>query len=174
MSEPEKDDPRRALLARVGATLLRCQVAERHLKRCLVRVFPGERDEIVTLELLNRLERTHSPQTLGQLLGALRNSMDVAAGFDEKLKRFLANRNILAHGLLDLPGFSVGNFNEVNRFLDQLYSDAAFVGDVFYDFLARWSQQLGDANLAESMNSLSEGRIRPYLDSLVWPKQHDV
>jgi hypothetical protein len=87
--------------ARVGATLIRCQITERHLRRCLAYVFPRLRAEDAAMSWFDRLQPGRRDKTLGKLLEELRKSMDVATDFDSILDRFVMNRNRLAHHLLD-------------------------------------------------------------------------
>ena len=84
---------RNRVLARIGATLIRCQIVERALKLCLTYVFPELRGEKRTRVLRQSMEAHLSRRCLGKLLKVLRSTMHVAAGFEDVLTRFLANRN---------------------------------------------------------------------------------
>lgn len=166
MARSSHDEALNRILARIGATLIRCQVVERHLKRCLTYVFPQARGEKVTVHLLRSREEEYSRREFGKLLKVFRNTMQVAAGFEDILKRFLTNRNTLAHSMLDLPGFNEQDSAATEVFLNQLYRDAVFIGDTLYAFIERWANE----HIQGRTQARQAGCVL-YLDALAWPKE---
>jgi hypothetical protein len=82
-------------LASIGAALIRCQTAERLMVACLSRVFPDGR--IQSIEMFEQLEENFREQTLGQLIGELRERVGIDEAFNRLLSDFLDDRNTLVH-----------------------------------------------------------------------------
>jgi hypothetical protein len=89
----------------IGHTLLHVQLAEHHLQTCLS-YFLGA-DEAKTVEEIEALAVTDRKKTLGQLIEKIRERISVQKGFDDKLTKFVEDRNAFTHRFLGINGVSL-------------------------------------------------------------------
>lgn len=90
------------ILKTLGLAVIAGQGVERLLSTCLT--FPLHGQPLQTVEELRTLIDRVSNDTMGTLLKKLRKQVDLHPVFDDTLKRFLENRNLIAHRLHDVPG----------------------------------------------------------------------
>ncbi|ANF89236.1 hypothetical protein A7J50_5912 (plasmid) [Pseudomonas antarctica] len=131
--KPIQDD----VLKTLGLAVIAGQSFEHLLSSCLT--FPLHGEPLQTVEQLQLLLERHSKATLGRLLKALRERVDLHPTFDEKLERYLQNRNIIAHRLNDVPGgfdlHSDEGRGRLKAFLLQYIEDGHTVSMVFLGIL---------------------------------------
>ncbi len=148
----------------LGLAVIAKHGVEHLLSSCLT--FPLHGEPLQTVEQLQLLLERHSKATLGRLLKALRERVDLHPAFDDKLDRFLQHRNIIAHRLHDVPGGFDLHSNEgrgrLKAFLLQYMEDGHTVSMVFLDVLRIWASQEGIA--VPNEHHLNQ-RVKGYLDA---------
>src|SRR6266478_3306132 len=97
---------------RIGLLLGLLQQAERAINVSLSWVFT---DQPVALDQIAFFEESHQKKTLGCLLGALRERVDIDADFNGLLTTFLQERNRFIHHLFTERGFSINEPKDVPR-----------------------------------------------------------
>ncbi|MFP3743054.1 hypothetical protein SB816_08335 [Achromobacter sp. SIMBA_011] len=109
--------------------------------------FPLNGEPLRTVEQLQALLERHSKATLGQLLKALRQRVDLPPTFGDQLDRFLQCRNVITHRLHDVPGgldlHSDEGRGRLKAFLLQYMDDGQRVSMVFLGVLRKWAGQVG-------------------------------
>lgn len=173
--KPVQDD----VLKTLGLAVIAGQGVEQLLSRCLT--FPLHGEPLQTVEQIQLLLERHSKATLGRLLKALRERVDLHPTFDDKLDRFLQHRNIIAHRLHDVPGGLVLHSDEgrgrLKAFLLQYMEDGHTVSMVFLGVLRGWASQEGIAipnehHLSQQMQDHLDANIMPNLEALIRFKEH--
>lgn len=173
---PVQDD----VLKTLGLAVIAGQGVERLLSDCLT--FPLHGESLQTVDQLQILLQRYSKATLGLLLKGLRQRVDLHPTFDDKLDRFLSNRNIIAHRLHDVPGgydlHSDEGRERLKAFLLQYIEDGHIVSMVFLGVLRAWASQVGMDNLNEQhlsqrMRDHLDENVTPNLDALIRHKGHN-
>jgi hypothetical protein len=131
-----------SLLARLGATLLNIQTAEKIIRFCLTYVI--QRQEL-TVESLQTQEADEARKTIGYFLAELRKRVEVEVAFDEVLRQFLNLRNIVVHNLDKEPrwGLEKANYESSAEFLDQVSDVTWEVINVFAGLMRAYQRQTG-------------------------------
>lgn len=154
------------VLKTLGVAVIAGQGVERLVSTCLT--FPLHGEPLQTVEQLQSLLARHSKHTLGKLLNALRQRVDIHPTFDGQLDRFLQNRNIIAHRLHDVPGGFDLHSNEgrerLKTFLFQYIDDGRQVSMVLLGVLREWARQEG---IDLSSEHHLDQRMRDHLDTNV-------
>ncbi len=172
--KPVQDD----VLKTLGLAVLAGQGVERLLSSCLTYPFHGEPLQTVT-QLQTLLER-HSKATLGQLLKALRQRVDLHSTFEDKLSRFLQYRNVIAHRLHDVPGgldlHSDEGRGRLKAYLLQYMDDGQSVSMVLLGVLREWARQedivlANEHHLSQRMREQLDTIVTPNLDALIKSKK---
>jgi hypothetical protein len=172
--KPVQDD----VLKTLGLAVIAGQGVEHLLSCCLT--YPLHGEPLQTVEQLHTLLERHSKATLGQLLKALRKRVDLHPTFDEKLDRFLQNRNVIAHRLHDVPGgFDLHSDEVRNRlkaFLLQYMDDGHTVSMVLLGVLREWASQEGidipnQHHLSQRMRDHLDANVVPNLEALIRSKE---
>lgn len=154
-------------LAKIGFLLLDVQSTERAIKLCAKVALP-KLDQILT-GLGDRIQNgEYDRKTIGQMLGQLRERATFQTDFEAILDRFLRNRNLLAHDLANIPGWSLKKeegLKAANEFLDELTDDSRTVRSVFVGIINSWRIQSGhDVDEEEFANlKIPESLQKPIL-----------
>lgn len=154
-------------LAKIGFLLLDVQSTERAIKLCAKVALP-ELDLILT-SLGERLQNSeYDRKTIGQMLRHLRERATFQSDFEAILERFLRNRNLLAHDLTNIAGWSLKTADGIkaaNEFLDKLVDDSKTVRSVFIGIINAWRIQSGHEVDEEELSNLKipESLQRPIL-----------
>jgi len=135
------------ILTKIGYVLLDVQATEKAIKLCAKVALPRLEQLISGLgERLNNGE--YDRKTIGQMLNQLRERVTFQQDFEDILGRFLMNRNLLAHGLENAPGWDLQSKEGViaaNTFLNKLLDDSKLVRSVFVGIVKSWCIQSGIA-----------------------------
>jgi hypothetical protein len=173
--KPIQDD----VLKTLGLAMIVGQGVEHSLSSCLT--FPLHGEPLQTVEQLQLLLERHSKATLGRLLKALRERVDLHPTFDDKLERFLQHRNIIAHRLHDVPGGLDLHSDEgrarLKAFLLQYMEEGHIVSMVFLGILRGWASQQGieipnEHHLSKRMQDHLDANVIPKLDAFFRSKEH--
>lgn len=171
--KPVQDD----VLKTLGVAIIAGQGVERLMSTCLT--FPLHGEPLQTVEQLHSLLERHSKATLGQLLKALRQRVDLHPTFDEQLDRFLQYRNVIAHRLHDVPGGFDLHSDEgrarLKAFLFQYMDDGQNVTMVLLGVLRDWARQEGidlpsEHPLSQRMLDHLDANVVPNLEVLMRSK----
>jgi hypothetical protein len=171
--KPVQDD----VLKTLGLAVIAGQGVERLLSTCLT--FPLNGETLQTEEQLQVLIERHSQATLGRLLKALRQRVDLHPTFDGQLDRFLQSRNVIAHRLHDVPGgldlHSDEGRGKLKAFLLQYMDDSRSVSIVLLGVLREWAPQVGidlpgDHHLNQWMLDHLNANVMPNLAGLIRSK----
>jgi len=172
---PRQED----VLKTLGLAVIAGQGVEHVLRACLT--FPLHGEPLQTVEQVQLLLERHSKSTLGRLLKALRERVDLHPTFDEKLDRFLQHRNIIAHRLHDVPGgldlHSDEGRGRLKAFLLQYIEDGSALSMVFAGVLQGWASQEGIAipnehHLSQRMQDHLDANVIPNLEALIKAKEN--
>ncbi|WP_409027675.1 hypothetical protein OX462_02390 [Janthinobacterium sp. SUN098] len=172
--KPVQDD----VLKTLGVAVIAGQGVERLMSTCLT--FPLHGEPLQTVEQLQTLLERHSKATLGQLLKALRQRLDLHPTFDGQLDRFLHSRNVIAHRLDDVPGgfdlHSDEGRGRLKAFLLQYMDDGQNVSMVLLGVLREWARQEGidlpsEHHMSQRMQNLLDSNIVPNLEELIGSKE---
>lgn len=93
--------------ARIGKTLLDIQLAERQLKYCLSYFLRPP--EVKTVEEIEAMAAADRKKSLTRLIAKMRERIVIDKGFDDKLTKFIEDRNTFAHDFLSADGVSLHN-----------------------------------------------------------------
>lgn len=171
--KPIQDD----VLKTLGLAVIAGQGVEHLLSSCLT--FPLHGEPLQTVEQLQLLLERHSKATLGRLLKALRERVDLHPTFDDELDRFLQHRNIIAHRLHDVPGGFDLHSNEgrgrLKAFLLQYMENGHTVSMVFLGVLRGWAIHEGIAiptehHLSQRMLDHLDANVMSNLETLIRSK----
>ncbi|MPW23705.1 conserved hypothetical protein [Paraburkholderia piptadeniae] len=171
--KPVQDD----LLKTLGLAVIAGQGVERLMSTCLTFALHGE--PLQTVEQFQALLERHSKATLGKLLNALRQRVDLHPAFDDQLDRFLQYRNVIAHRLHDVPGgldlHSDEGRGRLKAFLLQYMDDGQSVSMVLLGVLRDWARQVGidlpsDHHLSRRMQHHLDANVMPNLEGLIRSK----
>ena len=156
MSRDDSDltEEQERTLFNVGETLLHIQTLEFALSRCMTCVFPPEAemgvDAIFTLNVQNQAK------TLGQLLKALRDAVEIEPEFDSRMRDYLKKRNLFIHGLFldERFDFNTEEGRErIEAFVDDIYDDVEYLRTVFTAVYAQWRKAIdGEEHGLETLN----------------------
>ncbi|MEZ1440095.1 hypothetical protein QVM41_27960 [Pseudomonas shirazica] len=172
--KPIQDD----VLKTLGLAIIAGQGVERLLSSCLT--FPLHGEPLQTVEQVQLLLARYSKATLGQLLKALRERVELHPTFDDTLHRFLQHRNIIAHRLHDVPGgfdlHSDEGRGRLKAFLLQYMEDGHTVSMVFLGVLREWASQEGivipnEHHLSQRMLDHLDDNVTPSLEALIKSKE---
>lgn len=172
--KPVQDD----VLKTLGVAVIAGQGVERLMSTCLT--FPLYGEPLQTVEQLQALLERHSKATLGQLLKALRQRVDLHPTFDDQLDRFLQYRNVIAHRLHDVPGgfdlHSDEGRGRLKAFLLQYMDDGQKVSMVLLGVLREWARQEGidlpsEHHLSQRMQDYLDANVVPNLEVLIRSKE---
>jgi hypothetical protein len=111
--------------ARIGKTLLEVQLAERQIQVCLSYFLPL--NEAQSVEEIEALAAAHRKDTLGRLIIYMRDRIVIATDFDDKLTKFVEDRNALAHRFLAIDGVALSTDDGLKKgieFLKKLSAQA--------------------------------------------------
>lgn len=167
------------VLKTLGLAMIVGQGVERMLSSCLT--FPLHGEPLQTVEQLQLLLERHSKATLGRLLKALRELVDLHPTFDGKLDRFLLHRNIIAHRLHDVPGgfdlHSDEGRGRLKAFLLQYMEEGHSISMVFLGILREWASHEGidisnEQHLSQRMQDHLDANVLPNLDALIRSKEN--
>jgi hypothetical protein len=98
------------LTSRMGLALFKVQSAELSLKLCIT--WLGAESNI-TLEQLEAREQSLQKKTLGFFIRELKAKIEFDPIFENTLVQFLRDRNLFAHELREVPGFSLNTDMEI-------------------------------------------------------------
>jgi hypothetical protein len=90
---------------RIGKTLLRVQQTEAQLQICLSYFLRA--GEAKTVEEIEAMAEADRKKTLGNLIEKIRERIVVQEDFNEKLTKFVEDRNALAHRFLKVDGVNL-------------------------------------------------------------------
>jgi hypothetical protein len=175
--KPVQDD----VLKTLGLAVIAGQGVERLMSTCLT--FPLHGEPLQTVEQVQALLGRHSKATLGQLLNALRQRVDLHPTFDDQLERFLQYRNVIAHRLHDVPGgldlHSDKGRVRLKAFLLQYMDDGQSVTMVLLGVLQEWARQVGidlpgEHHLSQRMRDHLDAHVVPNLEDLIRSKGRGV
>lgn len=171
--KPVQDD----VLKTLGIAVIAGQSVERLMSTCLT--FPLHGEPLQTVEQLQALLGRHSKATLGQLLNALRQRVDLHPTFDDQLDRFLQSRNVIAHRLYDVPGgldlHSDEGRGRLKAFLLQYMDDGHIVSMVLLGVLQEWARHEGIDlpnyhHMSQRMQDHLDANVVPNLENLIRSK----
>jgi hypothetical protein len=123
-------DEQNKVLITAGALLFALQTTEKMIALCAEHIL--QLDGSLTIALLHRQEKRK--RTLGAVLTAMRNRVEIHELFDAALTEFLEKRNVFIHRISDAPGWSLDDETgraAANRFLARLWQLNEIVLDVF-------------------------------------------
>jgi len=103
---------------RIGKTLLEIQYAEYQLQICLSYFVPS--DQARSVEEIEAQAAAVRKQTLGNLIVLMRKRIVVAKDFDEKLTKFIDDRNSLAHRFLGVEGVTLSTDDGLRKGIEFL------------------------------------------------------
>ncbi|RYX97749.1 MAG: hypothetical protein EOO28_02620 [Comamonadaceae bacterium] len=175
--KPAQDDVLRTL----GLAVIAGQSVERLMSTCLTYVLHDE--PLTSLPQLESILRRHTKATLGQLLKALREKVDLHPAFDTRFERFLESRNIIAHRLHDVPcGLDLHSDEGRTRlkaFFLLFIEDGEVLSMVFLGLLRDWSQQVGielpcAPHATPAMLDHIDANVVPHLNTLLRTKRQDT
>jgi hypothetical protein len=133
--------PREDAWVRIGLLLGLLQHTEHAINVSLSWVFT---DQPVALEQIAFFERSKQKKTLGALLQALRERVNIDSDFDGLLTTFLQDRNRFVHRLFTERGFNINESNDVPRireFVDSLTHRSSIVLAAFHAFIEIWAEE---------------------------------
>lgn len=128
---------KREVLAHIGGALLAAQVVERFLD--LLLKIPGDAQAPSSFSALVSNARQERQQALAHLLSELRKSGPLASGLETDLKRFLRDRNKLAHSFAELGRWDFTRNEDCERcvqFLRDFIDRAASLQHLFVSALS--------------------------------------
>lgn len=172
--KPVQDD----VLKTLGLAVIAGQGVEGLMSTCLT--FPLHGEPLQTVEELHALLERRSKATLGHLLKALRQRVDLHSSFDAQLDRFLQYRNVIAHRLQDVPGgldlHSDEGRGRLKAFLLQYMDDGQNVSLVLLGVLQEWAHQEGidlpnEHHLSQRMQDHIDANVAPNLEVLIRSKK---
>lgn len=175
--KPVQDD----VLKTLGVAVIAGQGVELLMSNCLT--FPLHGEPLQTVEQIQTLLERYSKATLGQLLKALRQRVDLHPTFDDQLDRFLQNRNVIAHRLHDMPGgfdmHSDEGRGRIQAFLHQYMNDGQNVSMVLLGVFRGWACQEGidlpnEHHLSQRMKDHLDANVMPNLELLIRSKERGV
>ena len=133
--------PREDAWTRIGLLLGLLQHAELVINVSLAWVFV---DQPFELEQIASFERYKQKKTLGTLLRALRERVNINSHFDGFLTTFLNDRNRFVHRLFTERGYDFNDPKDVPRirkFVDSLAERSIIVLAVFHAFIEIWARE---------------------------------
>lgn len=139
MSDQNISEVQRVLIA-MGTILLAIQSTERLIELCITHIL--QLNGPLTLELLAREKA--SKRTLGQVLAKMRKHVEIEERFALQLSEFVEKRNVFAHHLQDLPGWTLrtdAGIATANAFLGRLLSLNEVVIKVFSGLARAWARE---------------------------------
>lgn len=146
-------DEQKHTLYTVGETLLHIQTLEFVLSRCLTCVFPPEAR--MSADAIYALDAQNQSKTLGQLLRALRNTLEIEPEFGGRLQNYLEKRNLFIHVLFLDERFDLNTEEGRERleaFVDDVYVDVEYLRTVFTAVYAQWRKAIdGEEKGLENM-----------------------
>lgn len=175
--KPVQDD----VLKTLGLAVIAGQGVEHQMSTCMT--FPLHGELLETVEQLQALLGRHSKATLGHLLKALRQRVDLHPSFDDQLERFLQYRNVIAHRLHDVPGgfdlHSDEGRGRLKAFLLRYMDDGQNVSMVLLGVLQKWARQegidlLNEHHLSQRIQDHVDANVVPNLEGLIRSKEHDA
>ncbi|MGZ8195464.1 MAG: hypothetical protein ACXWTH_07550 [Methylosarcina sp.] len=158
------------IFTNIGYVLLDIQSTEKAIKLCVKVVLPYK-DELLTTLSERLLNNKYDKNTVGQMLSALRERATFQADFEDILKRFLKNINILAHDVTQAPGWNLKDKQGViasNKFLIDLLEDSKTVRLVFVGIINSWRVQSGHQVSDEEMSKyeIPDSLARPIIKDI--------
>lgn len=142
------------VLMNIAVALLLMQTAEKAIRLCMTLVL--QKDSPLTLEKLEAQTHSERKKTLGYFLIELRKRVDLDEDFSTKLEQLLEDRNVLAHSLEDIPGWSLET--DEGRavalvFLTRCINEAWDVTKTFAALTMAWQKQIGMVQPNELLKS---------------------
>ena len=108
------------------------------------------------VEAIFTLNVQNQAKTLGQLLKALRDAVEIEPEFDGRLRDYLKKRNLFIHGLFldEYFDFNTEEGRErIETFLDDIYGDVEYLRTVFTAVYAQWRKTIdGEEHGLETLN----------------------
>ena len=126
---------------RIGLLLALLQHTEHTINVALSWVFS---DTSVTLEQIASFESVRQKKTLGALLKALHDRVNIDTDFDSFLTMFLYDRNRFVHRLFTEEGFGIHEPKDASRireFVDSLTHRTGIVLAAFHAFIEIWAEE---------------------------------
>lgn len=169
------------VLKTLGIAVITGQAVEHLMSNCLT--FPLHGEPLQTVEQLQALLERHSKATLGQLLKALRQRVELHPTFDDQMARFLQYRNVIAHRLHDVPGgldlHSDEGRGRLKVFLLQYMDDGQKISMVLLGVLREWARQEdinlpNEHHLSQRMLDDLEANVVPNLQALIRSRERGV
>ena len=114
--------------ARIGKTLLDVQLAERHLKYCLSYFLPA--DQPMTVEEVEAMAAADRKKSLTQLIAKMRERIVIDKAFDDKLTKFIEDRNEFAHSFLSADGVSLHTDEGLKRGIELTKNLSAHANEI--------------------------------------------
>lgn len=114
--------------ARIGKTLLEVQLAERQLKYCLSYFLPA--DQPKTVEEVEATAAADRKKSLTQLIAKMRERIVIEKGFDDKLTKFIEDRNEFAHSFLSADGVSLSTDEGLKKGIELTKSLSAQANEI--------------------------------------------
>lgn len=136
-------DDQKHTLYTVGETLLHIQTLEFVLSRCLTCVFPPEAR--MSADAIYALDAKNQSKTLGQLLRALRDTLEIEPEFGGRLQNYLEKRNLFIHDLFLDERFDLNTEEGRERletFVNDIYEDVEYLRTVFTAVYAQWRKDM--------------------------------
>lgn len=100
-----RSDEGKEVLALIGLALLSAQATEQLLKSIMIMLVPEK--PLTSIEQLTESFDAEAKRTFGQMIFKLRERTNLEPGFDDRLRKLLSTRNIIAHDIKKLPGYDM-------------------------------------------------------------------
>lgn len=176
MGSKPLDDERKKIVTFTGMALLTVQATEQIIRLVTTYVIPSPNP--LTFESLQSRNREDRNRTIGFLVGKLRERVEVAPTFDERLRRFLEMRNTFVHNLDEVPGWTLETEQgrEVaKRFLVEFFQVIEIVQNVFLGLIRSWQAENDMSHIGVSSESFFaeiDAKFKPLAERIFFAKEN--